>query len=111
VTLQITAHFTGLRYLIFHFPVISACVGTAINFFVLVVITLLLWYHYDYEMEWVEEARKSFSINSKVKKTKSKSRLDSTEKFFDDALDKINLGGDDLLFYGDSDDQLKDQEE
>lgn len=27
VTLHITAHFTGLRYIMFHWPILSACVG------------------------------------------------------------------------------------
>lgn len=108
VTLQITAHFTGLRYIIFHFPIISACVGTAINFFTLVIITLLLWYHYDYEMDWVEDARKSFTG---AKPTENKSSLNASKrKLFND--DRLELDGDDLLFYGDDEgDKVKNFEE
>lgn len=28
VTLHITAHFSGLRYIMFHWPILSACIGT-----------------------------------------------------------------------------------
>lgn len=33
VTLQITAHFSGLRYIMFHWPVLSASLGTPFSYF------------------------------------------------------------------------------
>lgn len=60
VTLQISAHFSGLRYLMFNFPFISALVGIGLNLMFLMFITFVIWYHYNYEMEWVDETRKKF---------------------------------------------------
>lgn len=87
VSLHITAHFTGLRFIIFHFPLVSACVGIAINFVVLVAITLALWYHYDYEMDWIDEARRKYTGKSKSeerKESSSISTVDENASMFDD---------------------------
>lgn len=59
VTLQISAHFTGLRYIIFNFPIISAVVGITVNLMILMFITFVIWYHYHYELEWDEVEHKS----------------------------------------------------
>ncbi|KAL0273430.1 UNVERIFIED_CONTAM: hypothetical protein PYX00_006092 [Menopon gallinae] len=48
VTMHIHAHFTGLRYLMFHWPVLSAVVGTVLNLMILVFVLLLSWYHLFY---------------------------------------------------------------
>lgn len=103
VSLQIIAHFTGLRYIIFHFPVISAFVGIGINFMVLVVITLLLWYHYDYEMEWIDDARRKVTGKPKLSKDrKSSSSISTVDEnlslldMYTDS-DKLELE-DDLMF-------------
>lgn len=107
VTLHITAHFTGLRYIIFHFPVVSASVGIAVNMVVLVIVTLMLWYHYDYEMEWVDEARRKISGKPKLDSNRKTSSSISTT---DDASlleynDSDKLEDEDFLF--DSDDGMK----
>lgn len=88
VSIHITAHFTGLRYLIFNFPTISAVVGIFVNFFVLSVITLMLWNHYDYEMEWVDEARRKYTGKPKSPKSSSSSllELNDSDKFEDDGF-------------------------
>ncbi|KAK7790997.1 hypothetical protein R5R35_011456 [Gryllus longicercus] len=44
-TLEIYAHFTGLRYLMFHWPVLSAAVGICSNLFFIVLICTLSWWH------------------------------------------------------------------
>ncbi|XP_028162880.1 seipin isoform X2 [Ostrinia furnacalis] len=43
--LHIQAHFTGLRYLMFHWPKLSAVVGISSNLFVVSMIFILSWYH------------------------------------------------------------------
>lgn len=105
VSLQILAHFTGLRYIIFHFPVTSALVGIGSNFVVLATITLMLWYHYDYEMEWVDDARRKVSGKPKLSKEtahKSSSSISTVDDnlslmdMFTDS-DKLELE-DDLMF-------------
>lgn len=44
--LRIYAHFTGLRYLMFHWPVLSAVIGIGTNLFFLSIVALLSWYRY-----------------------------------------------------------------
>lgn len=50
-SLGIYAHFTGLRYIMFHWPLISAVVGVGTNLFFLSVIALLSWYRYTVSSE------------------------------------------------------------
>lgn len=46
VALRIHAHFTGLRYFMFHWPVLSAFMGIMTNLFFLSVIAFLSWYKF-----------------------------------------------------------------
>lgn len=69
VTLVITAHFTGLRYIIHTFPTISAIIGVACNFFILLVATLLLWYQYDFEMDWVDQTKEKLKNDTWTSKS------------------------------------------
>jgi seipin len=107
VTLHINAHFTGLRYLIFNFPTISAAIGIAVNFFVLVITTILLWYHYDYEMEWVEEARRKYTgkVSPKFDSRKVSSSISTTDENLSMLEYNDRLADEDFLF--DSDDGVK----
>lgn len=43
--LQVQAHFTGLRYLMFNWPKISAVIGICTNLFFVSLIFILSWYH------------------------------------------------------------------
>lgn len=47
-TLKIYAHFTGLRYMLFHWPLLSAAIGTTLNMCLLSFIALLSWYQIYY---------------------------------------------------------------
>ncbi|KAK6623378.1 hypothetical protein RUM43_009230 [Polyplax serrata] len=44
-SMHIHAHFTGLRYLMFHWPVLSAILGVGTNLFLILFVLLLSWYH------------------------------------------------------------------
>lgn len=44
-TLHICAHFTGIRYFMFHWPVLAAAVGITSNLFFIVLVCLLSWWH------------------------------------------------------------------
>lgn len=44
-TLHIHAHFTGIRYFMFHWPILSAAVGITSNLFFIVLVCLLSWWH------------------------------------------------------------------
>lgn len=71
MTLHITAHFTGLRYIMFHWPVLSAFLGVSTNLFFILIICLLSWYHWA-DKTWIDEAKE------KIKDFKGtiKNRLD-----------------------------------
>ncbi|XP_063543271.1 seipin [Cydia strobilella] len=43
--LQIEAHFTGLRYCMYHYPRLSAAIGISTNLFFVSLIFILSWYH------------------------------------------------------------------
>ncbi|CAG7720619.1 unnamed protein product, partial [Allacma fusca] len=45
-SLQIHAHFTGLRYVMFHWPFVSAVVGITTNLFFLSIIAFLSWFKF-----------------------------------------------------------------
>lgn len=68
INLQITAQFKGLRYFMFHWPVISSIIGITTNLILILLVLLLSWYHWS-DTKWIEEAR-----------GKSKKR-DSTSQF------------------------------
>lgn len=53
--LYIYAHFTGLRYLMFNWPLLSAAVGVSSNLFFLGVICALSWCHLTRNNEDEEE--------------------------------------------------------
>ncbi|ESP02916.1 hypothetical protein LOTGIDRAFT_212437 [Lottia gigantea] len=50
-TLNIYAYFTGLRYYLFYWPVVSGIIGTLTNFIFFSIITLLSYLKYFYEEE------------------------------------------------------------
>lgn len=117
VTVEICAHFTGLRYIIYHFPIISAAVGIAINLIVLVFIALLIWYHYNYEMEWLDDSKFEYTrrpprktyfdennpdvLGQKQRKDSSSiSTTDENVSIIDNSDDKFELEDDLLLFDG-----------
>lgn len=94
VTLEITAHFTGLRYIIHTFPTTCAIVGIFFNFIALVIATQILWYRYDYEMDWIDEAK------DKILHRKGSSSISTTDENISviDSLDQDKLEDDDFIF-------------
>ncbi|XP_070569666.1 seipin-like isoform X1 [Ptychodera flava] len=53
--LRIQAHFTGLRYLMFNWPILTAVVGVSTNFMILITVTLLTWMRWFYGGEEEEQ--------------------------------------------------------
>lgn len=107
VTLQISAHFTGLRYIIFNFPIISAVVGIAVNLMMLMFITFVIWYHYNYELEWDEVEHKKTKPDLRLndefdererKPSSSISTTDENVSILDNSEDKFELDDDVMLF-------------
>ncbi|XP_043279402.1 seipin [Venturia canescens] len=48
-TLGINAHLSGLRYLMFHWPILSAIVGIGTNLFFIALVCILSYLHFAYE--------------------------------------------------------------
>lgn len=73
VTLHITAYFTGLRYIMFHWPIVSASIGISTNLFFILIVSILSWYHWG-DAVWIEDAKDK--LRKRVK-SPSKRRLDA----------------------------------
>lgn len=54
-TIMINAHLSGLRYLMFHWPILSAVVGISTNLFFIVFICILSYLHFAAEDENPDE--------------------------------------------------------
>jgi seipin len=100
VKMEISAHFTGLRYIIHNYPTICATIGIIFNFIVLVIATLILWYRYDYDMDWIDETK------DKILR-KDSSSISTTDENISviDSLEQDKLEDEDFIF-GMSDDVL-----
>lgn len=66
ITLQITAQFTGLRYFMFHWPILSAVIGTTTNLILILLVLLLSWYHWS-DTTWVDDARDKYQTRKGIK--------------------------------------------
>lgn len=75
VSLHITAHFTGLRYFMFHWPLLAAAIGICSNLSFIIIICLLSWYHWTSDGEWLEGAREK--LERHFSRTKSASDPDT----------------------------------
>lgn len=64
-TIEITAHFSGLRYIMFNYPILSATIGICGNLLSILLMVVLCWYHWDNDMEWMDEARKIYKHSRK----------------------------------------------
>lgn len=85
VSLHITADFTGLRYIMFHWPILSAALGISTNLFFIMVIFILSWYHWS-DTTWISEAREKYQKFRKNKSDLSTSIDDSNNILDDDDL-------------------------
>ncbi|XP_003425269.1 seipin [Nasonia vitripennis] len=54
-TIMINAHLSGLRYLMFHWPILSAIIGIGTNLFFIVLICILSYLHFASEEENANE--------------------------------------------------------
>ncbi|XP_055547587.1 seipin [Wyeomyia smithii] len=66
--LHITANFSGLRYLMFNWPILSAIIGITTNLFFILIVCILSWYHWD-DNEWMVEIKDRYQQIIKKSKT------------------------------------------
>ena len=100
VTLHITAHFTGLRYIMFNYPVLSATIGVGTNLMLILLICVMIWYHWN-DTEWVEDAQgKLQKIRDEAKLRLGSSKMEESASILDDESLSI-------LEYNESDNTLE----
>ncbi|XP_067621895.1 seipin [Eurosta solidaginis] len=101
VSLHIVADFTGLRYIMHNWPILSAVVAISTNLFFILVIFLLSWYHWS-DTTWLHNFRKKYaeftqtlqSKASKAMESKSGLRDDEDLSYLDDNSSEIEeIGG------------------
>uniref|UniRef100_A0A182RYB7 Seipin n=1 Tax=Anopheles funestus TaxID=62324 RepID=A0A182RYB7_ANOFN len=90
--LQVVANFTGLRYLMFNWPVLSAVIGITSNLFFILIVCVLSWYHWD-DTEWISDIRdryqqivKGASKVASIEQTKTLKPFKETETVSKDWL-------------------------
>ncbi|CAH2015680.1 unnamed protein product [Acanthoscelides obtectus] len=71
---SVNAQFSGLRYVMFHWPVLSAALGITANLFFIALICLMSWYQIINSEEYL-----SFIEATKYKKVHSDSESDSVD--------------------------------
>ncbi|KAK3923661.1 Seipin [Frankliniella fusca] len=92
-TMLIHAHLTGLRYLMFHWPILSAAVGISSNLFFILLMFSLSWWHLSNTDDSDSEDMAYENI-----KDQSKEKLgfefigELEEKDSDGILEDVNLG-------------------
>lgn len=72
-TMHIEAHLTGLRYLMFNWPLLSAILGVSSNLFVIAFISSLSWYHL-----YVQNEHGKFCFYSYMRHLQSKEQMHTT---------------------------------
>ncbi|XP_044727667.1 seipin [Chrysoperla carnea] len=88
-TLLISAHFSGLRYMMFHWPILSASIGITSNLFFIAFISILSWYQLINSEEYlnykhvVEHTQKFMAIKQKKFSDDSPS-IESTQEIESD---------------------------
>lgn len=84
-TMQIHAHFTGLRYLMFHWPVLSAIVGIGTNLLMIIFVLLMSWYHLFYSegsaYQYTKNIRERFASIAESEKIELKKQQAEGELF------------------------------
>lgn len=80
--LHIHAQFTGLRFLMFHWPILSAFVGISSNLFFFTIILGLSWSHFGFldNIIWMEDSENNSEDDDESEKKLK--HVDSFGKYF-----------------------------
>ncbi|XP_055849427.1 seipin isoform X2 [Episyrphus balteatus] len=101
VTLHISADFTGLRYVMFNFPAMSALVGVSSNLFFIMIVFVLSWYHWS-DTTWVKNLQAKYMQLSRMSRSSKapRRRVKGNNAFESPALsDKSIVDDDDLSYF------------
>ncbi|XP_034109875.2 LOW QUALITY PROTEIN: seipin-like [Drosophila albomicans] len=84
VTLHIEADFSGLRYIMFNWPVLSAIVAISTNLFFILVVFLLSWYHWS-DATWLRNMQIRYArFTNQLQSQASRVIVDSTSSLRDE---------------------------
>ncbi|XP_055902254.1 seipin [Eupeodes corollae] len=111
VTLHISADFTGLRYVIFNFPAMSALVGISSNLFFIMIVFILSWYHWS-DTTWVKNLQAKYMRLSRLSMSNRslRQRVKGKDSFESPALSDKSIVDDDDISYFDEN-PISDSEE
>ncbi|XP_017483445.1 PREDICTED: seipin isoform X1 [Rhagoletis zephyria] len=114
VSLHIVADFTGLRYIMYNWPILSAVVAISTNLFFILVIFLLSWYHWS-DTTWLHNLRKKYGRITETLQSKTSKAIASKSGFRDDEdlsfLDDKSNGSEIEEMGGSSDSRRSSKEE
>ncbi|XP_075146457.1 lipid droplet biogenesis associated protein seipin [Haematobia irritans] len=86
VSLHIVADFTGLRYIMHNWPLMSALVAISTNLFFILVVFLLSWYHWS-NASWILNLQKKYDqLTQKVQQSASLAAASRTRKYSSSSL-------------------------
>ncbi|XP_029165452.1 seipin [Nylanderia fulva] len=86
--LMINAHLSGLRYLMFYWPILSAIVGTSTILFFITLVCTLSYLHFGNEEEYTEEDSEFYDQNDIEDDSDPKTNNDYEEKKDDEEGEK-----------------------
>lgn len=115
VTLHISADFTGLRYVMFNFPAMSALVGISTNLFFILIVFVLSWYHWS-DTTWVKNLQAKYMRLSRIANKSNRSgslrqRVKGNNAFESAALSDKSIVDDDDFSYFDDEKSVDDEDE
>lgn len=85
-TLKVYADFTGLRYILYNWPLISAVVGISTNFFFVSLVALLSWNH----LTPAKSKPRRSSADKKKPPSSEKAQLEDAEETEDDTSSDVS---------------------
>ncbi|XP_037954561.1 seipin [Teleopsis dalmanni] len=85
VSLHIVADFTGLRYIMYNWPVLSATVAISTNLFFILIVFLLSWYHWS-DTTWLRTLQQKYMRITKTIQSTATKAIGSPSSFQDDEL-------------------------
>ena len=94
---RIDAQFSGLRYLMFHYPMTAAFFGTSLNMFILTAILILSWYRFFANpITPIDEDEVDYRDPFEVESAKNSENGDPIKENIEDDLKKENILGENV---------------
>uniref|UniRef100_A0A1A9V2Z0 Seipin n=1 Tax=Glossina austeni TaxID=7395 RepID=A0A1A9V2Z0_GLOAU len=110
VSLHIIADFTGVRYIMYNWPIFSAIIAISTNLFFILVVFLLSWYHWS-DARWLRNLQLKYNgITATLQHSASKALLSSKSVSLQDE-EELRFPDDEKSHISDIDDYNDKEEE